>query len=171
MAELADRTCPPDLTPVPDEEGATEGQPRPVFTCQGTPAIGDPYGARSLRALVSSYRPSGGGATRLVANFHVGTRFCLSVWDSNTGAFLRCLDPVEESIYVIGAVLTLVAYQRLSDNSPGIAAGYRGCFCIWHGDEYSVRHVIRSDPGGQFGVSHLVAYDDPGSGRTRLVSG
>jgi hypothetical protein len=169
MAELADRTCPPDLTLVADEEGATEGQPRPVFRCQGNGALGNYYVARLFRALVSSYRPSDGGSTRLVASFHVGPDVCLGVWDSGTGIFLRCLDPVEESIYVINAVLSLVTYQRLSDNSPRIAAGYQGWFCIWHGDDYSILQVIKPALGVPDGVDKIVVYDDPGSGRTRLV--
>jgi hypothetical protein len=108
--------------------------------------------------------PSDGGAPRLVAV--PGTVPALSVWDTGTGAFLGALQGPDDSV-----VCSLVTYQRPSDGRPRVAAGSDGGhLCIWDGDDFQLLHTIRANPEG-LAVGNLAVYEEPTSGRTRLVTG
>jgi hypothetical protein len=145
-----------DLTPVAAGEGAAEGDPRPVYTWTG------PSG--SEMNMVRSYPPFDGGAPRLVVHMDDGA--CLGVWETGTGAFLGALQGPDDSL-----VCSLVTYQRPSDPRFRVAAGSEGgYFCIWQGDDFRVLHVIQTNQSG-FAVRWLAVYEEPTSGRTRLVTG
>jgi hypothetical protein len=157
MAGLVDTITLPELTPlVAAEAGAAlESNPRLVYTWAGPP--------ESALSLVSSYRPSDGGAPRLVADLGAA----LGVWDTGTGAFLQALQAPGGG----HGVRCLTTYQRASDGRPRVAAVFgRGRFGVWDGDGFQVLHVIKVDPEGR-PVRCLAAYEDPTSGSTRLVSG
>jgi WD40 repeat protein len=157
MAGLDGTALLPDLTPVAAEAGAAEGDPRPVYTWTGPQAI--------IKGLVCSYRPSDGGAPRLVAD--LGGRGSLGVWDTGTGAFLGALQGPEHEF----AFTSLVTYQRPSDGRPRIAAGSNGGdLCIWDGGDFQLLHNIRTNGGRPTGI-RLAVYEEPTSGSTRLVTG
>jgi hypothetical protein len=157
MAGLVGTTVLADLTPVAAEAGAAEGDIRWVYTWEGLPG--------NWMSKVRSYPPSDGGAPRLVAM--VGTDCCMGVWDTGTGAFLAALQGPEGA----GDVDRLVTYQRPSDGRPRIAAGFRrGHLCIWDGDHFQVLHARRTSPEGGYSRC-LAVYEEPTSGRTRLVTG
>jgi WD40 repeat protein len=161
MAGLADTITLADLTPlVAAEAGAAlEGDPRPVYTWAG------PSG-RAL-SLVRSYTPSDGGAPRLVADVGGADAF-LGVWDTGTGAFLGALQvpgpaPCDSE--------SCITYQRPSDGRPRVAAGSsRGRLCIWDGDDLQLLHTVQVN-AKQRALTCLAVYEEPTSGRTRLVSG
>jgi hypothetical protein len=158
MAELIATTQLPDLTPVAPEPGAAEGDPRPVYTCQVEEG-------RSLGPL-RSYTPSGGGAPRLVARVNVGNTRCLGVWDSGSGAWLAALQAPPSHSFE-----SLVTYQRPSDGRPTVAAGSnRSHLCIFDGDDYRTLCVIETSPVRR-PIPSLAVYEEPTSGRTRLVTG
>jgi hypothetical protein len=144
-----------DLTPVAAEAGAAEGDPRPVYTWTG------PVGSRL--SMVRSYTPPGGGAPRLVADLGFGA--ALGVWDTGTGAFLGALEcPRGPDV-----IHSLVTYQRPSDGRPRIAVGSAGGrLSIWDGDDFQFLHTIKAAQGN---VNCLAAYEEPTTGRTRLVTG
>jgi hypothetical protein len=151
----------PDLTPVAAEAGAAEGDPRLVYTWAGPP--------HNTRIGVCSYLPSGGGAPRLVAEIGIlPSPMCrLGVWDIGTGALLRALPCPQGSTTVV----SLVTYQRSSDGRPRIAAGSDGGgLCIWDGDEFQLLHTLGDNLDG-YPIDHLAVYEEPTSGRTRLVTG
>jgi WD40 repeat protein len=145
-----------DLTPVAAEAGA-EGDPRPLYTWAG------PWGTG--HSLVCSYRPSNGGAPRLVVV--AGDDVKLSVLDTGTGAFLGALqgpDPEHDPT-------SLLTYQRPSDGRPRIASGSNGGhLSIWDGDDLQVIHTLQVDPNQDY-VGKLAVYEEPTSGSTRLVTG
>jgi WD40 repeat protein len=157
MAGLGGTVTLADLTPVAAEAGAAEGDPRPVY--MWTSPSGDEQG------LVRSYTPSGGGAPRLVVAAAVGGGATLCVWDTATGAFLGALQGPHH------VVCSLITYQRASDGRPRVAADSReGPLCIWDGDDLKLLHTIRAHPEG-YRLDHLAVYEEPTSGRTRLVTG
>jgi hypothetical protein len=158
MAGLVDITVPEDLRPVAAEAGAAEGDPGPVYTWTG------PLGRET--GLVRSYVPSDGGAPRLVADVGADVlRLC--VWDSGTGALVRELRAPECSPVCRG----LVTYQRRPDDRPRIAAvSDGGDMCIWDGDDLQVLHTFETHPGVP-AVRCLAVYEEPISGRARLVTG
>jgi hypothetical protein len=91
----------------------------------------------------------------------------LGVWDTGTGAFLGtlwCPGPLD-------VIHSLVTYQRASDDRPRVAAVFgRGRLCIWDGDDMQVLPTFethRELPA----VRCLAVYEEPTSGRTRLVTG
>jgi hypothetical protein len=95
--------------------------------------------------------PAWNRATRLVGGCSVPGGTCLAVFDTGTGAFLRGL-PRDE------AVRSLIVYRRPSGGRPRIAAvSDTGLLCIYDGANIS--------------VCQLIAYEDPTSGRTRLITG
>jgi hypothetical protein len=150
MAGLVGTAGLADLTPVAAEAGAAEGDPRPVYTWAGR------WVPRSC--LVRSYPPSDGGAPRLVGG--VGPGASLGVWDTGTDAFLGALRAPK------GArdIECLVTYQRASDGRPRVAGVFSGgCLCVWDGDNLQLLHTVHTKTRG------LAVYDDPTSGRTRLV--
>jgi hypothetical protein len=147
-----------DLTPVPAEAGAAEGDPRLVYSWTGASRY-DTF------AVVRSYTPSDGGAPRLVAL--VGDNNVVGVWETGTGAFLGGLQgPNPDDIFP-----GLVTYRRPSDGRPRMAAVFvRGELRIWDGDDLQVLHTIHTNAEAQ-AMYCLAVYDDPTSGRTRLVTG
>jgi hypothetical protein len=148
------------LTRLAAEAGAAEGDPRPVYTWEGT--------AGSELSLVRSYLPSDGGPPRLVAD--VGDKSVLGVWEIGTGAFLGALQGPGPPWQV--AFASLVTYQRSSDGRPRIAAGLNaGHLCIWDGDDLQVLHIIMTNPALRAPLDCLAVYEEPTSGRTRLVTG
>jgi hypothetical protein len=157
MAELIATSHLPDLTPVAPEPGAAEGDPRPVYTCHEE--------GRSPGPL-RSYTPSGGGAPRLVTPANVDTTGCLGVWDSGSGAWLAALQAPPSHSFE-----SLVTYQRPSDGRPRVAAGSdQSHLCIFDGDDYTTLRVIETSPDRR-PVPSLAVYEEPTSGRTRLVTG
>jgi hypothetical protein len=147
----------PDLTPVPAEEG--DPGPWPVYSW-AAPSNTEPH-------IVRTYTPSDGDAPRLVAGEWQGRAFFLvGVWDTATGAFVGALQgPAPEQGFI-----SLLTYQRL-DGRPRVAAGlYRGPLCIWDGDDLRLLHAIQISPGGHEQWK-LAVYNEPTSGRTRLVTG
>jgi hypothetical protein len=158
MAELVATTRLPDLTPVAHESGSGEGDPRPVYTCQ----IEEGLALGPLR----SYTPSDGGAPRLMARVKVGAIRCLGVWESSTGASLGALEAPPSHSFE-----SLVTYQRSSDGCPRVAAGSNtGELCISDGDDYEILRVIETSPDRR-PIHGLAVYEEPTSGRTRLVTG
>jgi hypothetical protein len=157
MAALITATRLPDLMPTaPGVEGAG-GDARPVFTWQAD------AGATSSYRLLRSSVPSDGGTPRLIADFHhggVGDR-CLGVWDTGTGALSHMLHQ---------DCTSLVTYRRQSDGASRVAAGSRsGEIHTWDGDDFGlVTTTWRVTRGGP--TPRLIAYEDPASGRIRLVS-
>jgi WD40 repeat protein len=145
-----------DLTPVAAEAGAAEGDPRPVYTWTG-PSGGE-------EGLLCSYTPSDGCAPRLVAEADVGPGVALCVWDTATGAFQGPLQGPGQVVW------SLLSYQRGSDGRPRIAAGSHGNLRIWDGDDFQLLHAIRPDEEAR-PLDHLAVYEEPKSGRTRLVTG
>jgi hypothetical protein len=118
-----------------------------------------------MPSLVRSYPPSGGGAPRLVAD--LGTGVILGVWDTKTGAFLGGLQAPQAA----GMFTSLVTYQRPPDGRPRIAAAFgRGRFGVWDGDDFQLLHAIAATAEGR-PVRCLAVYEEPTSGRTRLVTG
>jgi hypothetical protein len=164
MAGLVGTTDVPSLTPVAAEGGAAEGGLRPVYTWAGPPDS-------EMSGAVRSYTPSSGGAPRLVAHVRAsvtrGHRLC--VWDTGAGAFLGALLAPERG----HGFASLVTYRRAADGRPRIAAGTtKGHLCIWDGDDLQVaRTVPIGAEGHRPPVGCLVVYEEPTSGRTRLVSG
>jgi hypothetical protein len=159
MAGLVGTAALADLTPlVAAEAGAAlEGDPRPVYTWAG------PQG--DMPSLVRSYLPSGGGEPRLVADLGAGDD--LGVWDTGTGAFLGGLLAPQAA----GMFTSLVTYQRASDGRPRVAAGAdEGHFSVWDGDDFQLLHTITATAEGR-PVRCLAVYEEPTSGRTRLVTG
>jgi hypothetical protein len=159
MAELVATTRLPDLTPLAPEPGlAAEGDPRPVYTCQleGGLAIGP----------LRSYTPSDGGAPRLVARGNVDLTRCLGVWDSGSGAWLAALQAPRSQFFQ-----SLVTYQRGSDGRPRVAAGSnKSHVCIFDGDDYRTLRVVEA-ARDRLPIHSLAVYEEPTSGRTRLVTG
>jgi hypothetical protein len=155
MAGLVGTVPLPDLTPVAAEAGTAEGDPRPLYSWAGP---------RGYTPLIRFYTPSDGGAPRLVARVRGGG--LLDVWHTGTGAWLGALqgpDPSHE-------FSILLTYQRASDGRPRVAAGMNGGHvCIWDGDDLHLLHSIRTIPNNHL-MQWLVVYDEPISGRTRLVS-
>jgi hypothetical protein len=124
--------------------------------------VGGPTGDPGVHpALVP---PSDGGAPRLVAV--VGDARVLAVWCTGTGELLGalpCLEPARE-------FTSLVTYQRPSGGTR-IAAGLDGGhLCCWDGDDLQVVHAVEAGPGGAAFLC-LAVYEEPTSGRTRLVTG
>jgi WD40 repeat protein len=157
MAGLVGTTVLADLTPVAAEAGAAEGDPRPVYTWT-SPSAGED-------GMVRSYTPSDGGAPRLVVAAAVGGGATLCVWDTGTGAFLGALQGPGRALW------SLVTYQRPSDARPRIAAGSNGGhLSIWDGDDLHVLHTVAVN-GDEDPVQCLAVYEEPTSGRTRLVTG
>jgi WD40 repeat protein len=153
MAGLVGTVTLADLTPVTGKTGAAEGGPRPIYTWAG-PSGGE-------EGTVRSYPPSGGAATRLVAALHE----YLGVWDTGSGAFLQALQGPDDYVW------SLLTYQRGSDGRPRIAAGsHRSSLRIWDGDDFEVLHNTSTDPEAR-PLHHLAVYEEPASGRTRLVTG
>jgi hypothetical protein len=146
-----------DLTPVAAEAGAAEGDPRQVYTWTG---------AREYTpGLIRWYLPSDGGASRLVARVR-GGRF-IEAWDTGTGAFLGALQGFVPEV----AFTSLITYQPPSGGRPRVAAGSDGGhFCIWDGDDFQLLHAIPTDPGSHL-VQKLAVYEEPTTGKTRLVTG
>jgi WD40 repeat protein len=161
MAELVGALSLPDLTPRAPEDRGGEGGPQAVFACEVR------VDRKFLHAwnLVRSYIPSNEGARRLVVSVTTGDWQSLGVWDSSTGKFLRALGGPP-----FAAVSSLVTYQRSLDERPRAAAAFdTGQLCIWDLDDYQLCHTIRTDQNR--GRVELINYEDPVSGRTRLVSG
>jgi hypothetical protein len=158
MAGLADMITPADLTPVAAEAGAAEGDPRPVYTWMGS------LGSRL--SMVGSYPPSGGGAPRLVAHIRAGVT--LSVWDTGTGAFLGALQgPDPRDMFT-----SFITYQRPSDAPPRVAAvSARGYLSIWDGDDFRLLLKTLEADSDLRSALCLSVYEEPISGRTRLVTG
>jgi WD40 repeat protein len=157
MAGLVGTAGLPDLTPVAAEAGAAQGNPQPVYTWTGPEGGGE--------GLVRSYTPSDGGAPRLVAVAGGVPGANLGVWDTATGAFLGALQGPDH------VVCSLVAYQRASDGRPRIAAGSEGGYlCTWDGDDFQLLHSIRAYREA-CPIHNLAVYQEPTSGRTRLVAG
>jgi hypothetical protein len=157
MAGHAHTLVLPDLTPVAAEAKVAEGDPRPVYTCEGPSWV--------KMGLVRSYTAADGSDPRLVAN--VGLGLTLAVWDTGTGAFLGALQAVERG----HDLWSLVTYQRASDGRPRIAAGSSGGrLSIWEGDDFQLLHTIVASANAR-SVYCLAVYEEPTSGRTRLGSG
>jgi WD40 repeat protein len=97
----------------------------------------------------------------------MGDGASLRVWETGTGALLRALEcrgPHND-------ICSLLTYQRASDGRPRIAAGsHGGQLCIWDGDDFRVLHNVEVSPGGH-ALRLLAVYEEPTSGRTRLVTG
>jgi WD40 repeat protein len=142
-----------DLTPVaPGVEGA-EGDPRPLFTWE-------PNGGQSngYRVLGSSL-PSDGGAPRLIVDIDEGY---IGVWDTGTGALLHELMP--------GGCTSLVTYHRQPDGRPRVAAGTTlGQVLIYDGDDFRLVGTISEEGLGEH-IFRVITYEEPTSGRTRLVT-
>jgi hypothetical protein len=65
----------------------------------------------------------------------------------------------------------LVTYQRASDGRPRIAAGSeKGHLFIWDGDDFSILQAIPTD-AEESPIHSLAVYEEPTSGRARLVTG
>jgi hypothetical protein len=155
---IAETTHLPDLTPVAPEAAWAEGDPRPIYTCQVTTA--------HRISTVESYAPSDGSAPRLMANLGMGQDRCVGVWDTGTGAFVRALHGPHSG----QEFWSLTTYQRPSDGRPRVAAGSaRGHLCVWDGDDFSALHTIETNPEGR-SLAKMVVYEDPATGRTRLVT-
>jgi hypothetical protein len=118
--------------------------------------------ARPYRVLGSSL-PTNGGAPRLIADLHPEKREpCLGVWDTGTGALLHIL-PQE--------CMALVTYHREPNGRPGVAAETRsGHLHTWDGDDF--RHLLSTRPteGEEWRIFPLIVYEEPTSGRSRLVT-
>jgi hypothetical protein len=155
---IAETTRLPDLTPVAPEAGLVEGVPRRIYTCQVTTA--------HRISTLGAYTPSDGSAPRLTANLTLGQDRCVGVWDTGTGAFVRALHGPQRG----QEFWSLTTYQRPSDGRPRIAAGSaRGHLCVWDGDDFSALHTIETNPEGR-SLAKIVVYEDPNTGRTRLVT-
>jgi WD40 repeat protein len=156
MAELVG-TGLPDLTPVP-ADGGGEGEPRHLYTLAGNE--GTAFG------VICSYDPSNGGAPRLAVRLYGGPGALVHVWDSGTGALLGTLEgPQPDRDYS-----NLVTYRRPSDGPPRIAGGdHEGRLLIWDGDDYSTVHAVSTNVDGHQ-VERLVVYEEPVTGRMRLVA-
>jgi hypothetical protein len=156
MEGLVGTFRPPDLRPVAAEAGAVEGEPRPLYTWE--------VPRDSSIGLVRSYTPSDGGAPRLVVRLRWGF---LGVWDTRAGAFLGALTlPHTHQTF-----RSLVTYQRPSDGRARVAAGSDGgSFCIFDGDDLRLVREIQT-VAGDCHVHSLLAYHEPTTGTTRIVSG
>jgi hypothetical protein len=89
------------------------------------------------------------------------------VWDSGTGACLWALEGLDRD----HEFTDLATYQRPSDGRPRIAAGSnRGRLCIWDGEDFRLIHRIVTSAKG-VSVRHLAVYEEPMSGKMRLVTG
>jgi hypothetical protein len=156
MAGLAGIPRLADLTPVAAEEGAAEGDPRPVYTWEGPSRYGT--------GVVRSYPPSHGGAPRLVGVLGGGA--ALGVWDTGIGAFLGAVQGLDTD----EDIGTFVTYQRPSDGRPRVAGVYpRGELRIWDGDDFRLLHALGADTDLTH-VACLAVYEEPTSGSTRFVS-
>jgi hypothetical protein len=143
------------------EPGAGEGDPELAYTWQGRPT-------NEPDLLLRSYTPSEGGSPRLVA--YVGSGAPLGVWDTGTGAFLPALGGAQRREVGV-RVTSLLTYQRPSDGRPIIAAGSeRGQLTIVSGGDGRSLHAIPTSTEGE-AVICLAVYEEPTSGRTRLVTG
>jgi hypothetical protein len=149
----------PDLTPAAPEPGALEGRPRHVYTWE----IDSGHGGVCL----AWYNPLGSGGARLVAGFRLKDGTCLGVWDTGTGAFVGDLRGLPSDYHV----RSLVTYERPSDGRPRIAAGSEtSYFCIYDGEDYSTLRAVPTTPK-YTAVTRLAVYEEPTSGRARLVTG
>jgi hypothetical protein len=164
MAGLAETIQLPDLTVAAPVEGAAEGGPRPLFT----------FACRVARApqciSVRSYTPFNGGRLRLLAIVAKDEGSCMGVWDTGTGAFLQALrDPDLTDKFTC-----IVAYPQRPDGRYAVAAGSNGGrICAWDGDDFRRLFCLDTNPterDREASVSYLVAYEEPASGRVRLVS-
>jgi hypothetical protein len=159
VAGLAKTLHLPDLTPVAPEAGAGEGDIRRAFTWH----LGDDHSGPTR-----GYTPLEGGEARLVEGVTLPGRTCLGVWDTGTGALLRGLQCSPRH----RAVWSLVTYRRPSGGRPRTAAGSQGgLLCIYDGEDYSTLCAIQTTPEVHNSVCQLIPYEDPTSGRTRLVTG
>jgi WD40 repeat protein len=157
MAGLVGTTVLADLTPVAAEAGAAEGDPRPVYKWTSPSADED--------SMVRSYTPSDGGAPRLVVAADVGSGADLCVWDTGTGALVQSLQGPDRAVW------SLLTYQRPSDGRPRVVASSDGGhLCIWDGDDMQLLHTITVSEEGD-PVLGLAVYEEPTSGRVRLVTG
>jgi hypothetical protein len=137
------------------ERERAEGDPRHAFEWKG-PIYGAPR----------SYPPSDGGAPRLVMAAR-SSQPSLGVWDTGTGAFLRALEWPQRRDYDT----RFFTYQRPSDGRPRIAAvGRAGQLGIWDGDDFQMLYTLQAGSEG-VPVGCLAVYEEPTSGRTRLVTG
>jgi hypothetical protein len=159
MAELVG-TGLADLTPVPADGGGAEGEPRHLYTLAGT--------AEEVIGEICSYDTTHGGAPRLIvkpSGGHPGEGL-VHVWDSGTGAFLRAWQgrqPYQE-------FCNLVTYRRPSDGRPRIATGdYGDHVCAWDGDDFSAVLAVSTNAEGHQ-VQRLLVYEEPMTGRIRLVA-
>jgi hypothetical protein len=90
----------------------------------------------------------------------------LGVWDTGTGAFVGALESPQPEYCV-----RCVTYQRPSDGRPRVAAATNpNHLCIWDGDDLQLLHAFQISARKR-PVRCLAVYEEPTSGRTRLVTG
>jgi hypothetical protein len=119
--------------------------------------------------LVRSYNPSGGGAPRVVANFlleegpdhYPG----LGVWDSGTGAFLHALPRLD----LREDVSCLLTYWRSGGDYRIAAGSTQGRLHVWDEEGRSL-HIVKTN-ARHLRVGQLAVYEEPTTGRSRLVTG
>jgi hypothetical protein len=101
------------------------------------------------------------------ALFPNGDQAGLGVWDTGTGAFVHALQGPDRD----RAVVSLLTYQGPSDGRPRVAASFRGGhLCIFDGDDFRLLQTTRVGDDRRV-TTCLAVYEEPTSGRARLVTG
>jgi hypothetical protein len=115
---------------------------------------------------VLSFTPSSGGAPRLVLGMMDDDDYpFLAVYDTGSGAFLGTVEAPEREPRQ--GVCSLISYQQPSNGLVCLVAGFgNGRVFVWNGNDRSLLRIIWTNQ-----VDHLAMYEDPGSGKARLVSG
>jgi hypothetical protein len=91
----------------------------------------------------------------------------VGVWDTGTGAFVGALHAPEPG----DGCKSLLTYRRPSEGRPRVAGAFVSShLCIWDGDDLQLLHTIQIDDITST-CQRLAVYEEPTSGRTRLVTG